>query len=275
MTIYHIRDENDENVVRSELRTLRKQRTQPSISIQGLPFPDTETTRLESQIQQMIAAELDKYEQAQLQALNLREQGKATTNLINVSLAGLRLPDAETKRLESQIQQMIAAELAQHQKTNPQTVAPGTTCVCAYNGVPGGPLDVSSIISAVNGPPPPQGFFNFTITDSDGDVVLLTLFPGVTSSDMCSVSFTNNCQSCWDKQIVAWNLCQQALFTIQVSCTAGTIPFTVNQGCLQTDTLIFRKPKFLGVWTDMLHIVETQFWPAFGGTNALFTWVGD
>jgi len=273
--IYPIRDENDENVVRSELSALRKQRTQPSISTQGLPLPDTETKRLEAQIQQMIASELDKDELAQLQALDLRGQPNANTNIINVSLAGLQLPDTETKRLETQIQQMITAELARHQQTNPQAITAGISCVCAYNGVPGAPLDVSSIVSLVNGPPPPSGFFNFTITDADGDVVLLTVFPGVTSSATCSVGLANRCRSCWNKQIEAWNLCQQALFTIEVSCTAGMIPFNVNKGCFQTDTLIFRKPKFFGAWTDMFHIVETEFWSAFGGTRALFTWVAD
>jgi hypothetical protein len=275
MKIYHIRDENDENVVRSELSALRKQRTQPRISIQGLPLPDTDMERLEAQIQQMITAELDKYEQTQLQELNLGGQPQANTNRINVSLAGLQLPDTDTKRLETQIQQMITAELAQHQQTSPQMITSETSCVCAFNGVPGDPLDVSLIVSLVTGPPPPLGFFNFIITDSDGDVVLLTVFPGVTSSGTCSVGLANRCRSCWNKQIEAWNLCQQSLFTIEVSCTAGMLPFNVNKGCFQTDTLIFRKPKFFGAWTDMFHIVETEFWSAFGGTRALFTWVAD
>jgi hypothetical protein len=39
-----------------------------------------------------------------------------------------------------------------------------------------------------------------------------------------------------------------------------------------TDTLVFRKPGFLGVWTDYAHFPPELFWQAFGGTQFIFTW---
>src|SRR5829696_5560613 len=39
------------------------------------------------------------------------------------------------------------------------------------------------------------------------------------------------------------------------------------------DTIVFRKPGFLGVWHNVGHFGATAFWKAFGGTVADFSWV--
>lgn len=40
-------------------------------------------------------------------------------------------------------------------------------------------------------------------------------------------------------------------------------------------TLLFRKPKFLGRWTDMYTLENTSFWKNLGGKVVTFVWVSD
>ena len=42
-----------------------------------------------------------------------------------------------------------------------------------------------------------------------------------------------------------------------------------------TDTIVFRKPGFWGIWHDVGHFQSDTFWQAFGGTWADFSWFVD
>jgi hypothetical protein len=41
------------------------------------------------------------------------------------------------------------------------------------------------------------------------------------------------------------------------------------------DTIVFRKPGFLGIWHDVGHVPPELFWQAFGGTVCDFRWAID
>ena len=82
----------------------------------------------------------------------------------------------------------------------------------------------------------------------------------------------------WAKEIWASNLCIGRVASVSQSGT-NAIPVRMlldmpscNQGM---DTIVFRKPGFLGIWHDVAHFAGEWFWAALGGTVTDFTWVFD
>jgi hypothetical protein len=82
----------------------------------------------------------------------------------------------------------------------------------------------------------------------------------------------------WDKEIAAWNVCSHSTVARVTQTAKATAPATmrIRRGVGQTDAIVFRKPKLLGVWTDMFHLDTAEpFWNLFGGKVVTFTWVRD
>jgi hypothetical protein len=49
----------------------------------------------------------------------------------------------------------------------------------------------------------------------------------------------------------------------------------LQRGCDGTDTIVFRKPGFLGIWDNIANFDFALFWTVFGGRRLTFTWIGD
>jgi len=82
----------------------------------------------------------------------------------------------------------------------------------------------------------------------------------------------------WAKEICAQNFCTGRIASVFQSGT-NTTPNRIRLDhavCWSgADTIVFRKPGFLGVWHNVGHFGATAFWKAFGGTVADFSWVFD
>jgi hypothetical protein len=82
----------------------------------------------------------------------------------------------------------------------------------------------------------------------------------------------------WEKEIFGWNVCQERAVTTvkQTKEGAPAVEMKIRRGFAQTDAIVFRKPKVLGVWTDMFHLDTAEpFWNFLGGKIVTFTWVQD
>lgn len=82
----------------------------------------------------------------------------------------------------------------------------------------------------------------------------------------------------WAKEIWVQNYCSGRIGSVFQSGT-NAIPNRImldSPACFSgADTIVFRKPGFLGIWHDVGYFGTTEFWPAFGGTVADFTWIID
>lgn len=78
----------------------------------------------------------------------------------------------------------------------------------------------------------------------------------------------------WAKEIVAWNACTGAVSRLHQAIN-GALPVEMRVRRIDAHTLVFRKPKLFGVWTDIIHLNTEQFWNVFGGKKVTFTWMRD
>jgi hypothetical protein len=79
----------------------------------------------------------------------------------------------------------------------------------------------------------------------------------------------------WAKEIRAENLCSgsvQSVYQPGTNTVARWMTLVQPFGNEGVDTLLFRKPGFLGIWHDVGHIAPVQYWRAFGGTAVNYTW---
>ncbi len=82
----------------------------------------------------------------------------------------------------------------------------------------------------------------------------------------------------WAKEIWSENLCSGRLGSVYQegpSSTPRRMLLSMPVCREGTDTIVFRKPGFWGIWHDVGHFPPEVFWQAFGGTVADFTWVID
>jgi hypothetical protein len=81
----------------------------------------------------------------------------------------------------------------------------------------------------------------------------------------------------WAKEITAWNTCSNAgVGKLTATQTNGApVSLRVFKFLGGTSTLVFRKPKFAGWWTDLFHFDPQQFWTVLGGKVVTFTWKKD
>jgi hypothetical protein len=164
-------------------------------------------------------------------------------------------------------------------------------CICA-SGVPGDRINLrpEEIVWYVNGvwtPPPnaPPGDDSWVIAvaldSAPFNYARLILRNGATFDppvrrDQVLVGLANATD--WAKEIWADNLCSGRLASVYQD-GPDTTPHRMLLGvpnCRDgTDTIVFRKPGFFGIWHDVGHFPPELFWQAFGGTVADFTWVID
>src|SRR5215213_1150096 len=98
--IMEIREEDD-------IYSLLKKSPRLFVSLKGVDLPHEDTRRIESQIHKMLAAEIEKYEHSQQEAVKSKNEGE----MIDVSLKGLNLPPEGTRRIESEIREMLMEEI--------------------------------------------------------------------------------------------------------------------------------------------------------------------
>jgi hypothetical protein len=80
----------------------------------------------------------------------------------------------------------------------------------------------------------------------------------------------------WAKEIVAWDLCEGRVSSVyQENDNRAPRWMRLSWGWRQADTLVFRKPKVLGIWSDMYNLDFKQFWNVFGGKSVTFIWAWD
>ncbi|QBR92719.1 hypothetical protein [Nocardioides euryhalodurans] len=79
----------------------------------------------------------------------------------------------------------------------------------------------------------------------------------------------------WAKEIRAENVCSGSVRSVfQPGRSASTRWMTLGaaSGDDGEDTVLFRKPGFLGIWHDVGHFRSDQYWAAFGGTSVDYRW---
>ena len=142
-------------------------------------------------------------------------------------------------------------------------------CVCVASSIPGSNLSLSGFT-------PTLGTAIGVIVGSH-DALKLELSDGASkglgSSDMLVGLATT---VSWAKQIMAWN-CRRGRIAAVFQERTNNVPsfMSLTKDCNGTDTIVFSKPAFLGVWIDLAHFDITLFWNLFGGKVLKFTWTVD
>jgi hypothetical protein len=197
-------------------------------------------------------------------------------------------PSANPER-QAQLEDTVRAVVSGAEVGDRPSAAPAAMCVCA-SGVPGDRI-------GLGGPPypwwsasgafipPPGGTSPWVIAvrlDTPGwNWARLTLSDGALANppvpkNQVLVGLTN--ATSWAKEIWADNLCSGRTIAVFQSGTSSTVQrmrLDAPQCWAGADTVVFRKPGFLGIWHDVGHFPPEFFWPAFGGTLADFRWVFD
>jgi hypothetical protein len=245
---------------------------------------------LTSQIQKVIGEELAKNIESILQSLKeqlqtSKEQLQTSKEQLqtpieetkaNVMLEGLNLPEENKNHLTSQIQQMIGEVLAK----NAEARHVGDTCVCAVIGGPPGEEQ-----AVYYGSPPSDLGYRLWTTHMGGyeDTFQVEINPDAdVPKNMMTIGLITRTYSNWSKEIWAWDYCRPGhpgvrMVHIQNNRTPMKIFFLDKDRCDGGDTIVFRKPKELGIWHDVYHLYSSreEFWKYFGGTRTVFTWVRD
>jgi hypothetical protein len=251
---------NDESIIRNARFQLLKDHTHIDVALKGTRLPPEKVRRLEKQVQTMLATELEKREHVESRMTEIVDQTSPPGGVISVSLSGLGLSGEDAQFLEGRVSQFLTNKLGTQMLSAPQI------CVCAFSGVPGSTVPI---------PPHSTNPWFFAIVSPE-DAISVTVENGFVATDQVVVGLLNTCPSGWDKQIEALNLCAGPIASITQG-TKNTNPtfMTLSSGCFLTDTLILRKPKFFGVWSDMYNYSATAFWSNFGGTRVSHTWLRD
>jgi hypothetical protein len=268
---------------------LREESKKVNVSIRSPYLLDEDTTRLTSQIQQVIQEELAKNNQAKLQSFKERLQASKKSPIeeslpspieereVNVMLEGLNLPKENNNRLTSQIQQMIEEELAKNAEARQEA---GGTCICA--GVGGPPGDEFAIYTGTPVRETRSRFmrFNDRYFREDSWDITINATENLPITTMY-VSLELNLKSNWSKEIWVWDACRQYHPGVtRVYCknnNSGYASMRLHNQCYGGQTLVFRKPKEFGIWYDMYHLYHSprEFWHHLGGSRVSFTWIED
>jgi hypothetical protein len=140
------------------------------------------------------------------------------------------------------------------------------SCVCAWVGGMPGPSFFSSV------PLPHSGGYNALYLPPGGESVLKVYVEhGVYGRDEMQVGLANETK--WAKQIISWHPCSGKLASSYAEKGDGIRYMRLeNRGCYAPYTIVFRKPKFLGLWVDVAHWDPKQFWHYLGGKRTTFVW---
>jgi hypothetical protein len=162
-------------------------------------------------------------------------------------------------------------------------------CICAVVGGPGGIGYDLTPSTAVIGTPLPAGqtqyraaifvkdFLSFTT-----DAVRMEWPPGQTlpanQTEIVLRVGAPNFPHTWAKEVYGWTYCR--LRTRGASHPGGgwpgeaVLPLTRAQcEAGDADTIVFAKPGFWGVWTDVFHWTPESFWGLHSGRRVTYTWL--
>jgi hypothetical protein len=275
-----------DDIYRAFEARLREESKKVNVSIRSPYLLDEDTTRLTSQVQQVIQEELAKNNEAKLQSFKERLQASKKRlerspieegfpspieeREVNVMLEGLNLPEENKNRLTSQIQQMLGEELAKNAGARREA---GRTCICAGGRPPGREAEILNPIE----PGHPEGVY---FDEEDG--LKMTVYP---RSDIPKtetvVSLKLDLRSNWSKVIWAWDACKPSYPGVaRVFAKDNSSDWQymrLYSRCEGGQTLVFRKPKEFGFWHDVGHLFNSPraFWNLFGGCYVNFKWYYD
>jgi hypothetical protein len=288
---------DSEDQIDDQIKKFSQHKRPVGLFIKGLDIPDKDRKRLESEIQRMVTTEIQKHEQAMLKEAEeekRRRQSRSKENKINISLEGLNLPYENRKRLESEIQQMVTRQFVKSVRDDKsststttgagQLAAAASTCICAFNWLPGRrwywPINYPfstpyphflSISSRTGGLFGDYNLISVRIDNRD-------FYGNPIPQDQAIIGLKLGSGIKWhEKEILAYNACHGTRNTLhRYGGSPGvTVYTTIYDACFQTDTLVFRKPRTLGIWVDVLHLDPYSLWRCVGGKRVTFTWEND
>jgi hypothetical protein len=211
---------------------------------------------------------------------------RAAPEGIQVGLVGPSLDPRRQAQIQDDITALIAGdeELAARAAGGAQA-----TCIC-FSDVPGDRIGLKAppypwfdAAGAFVSPPGTSGPWIIAVKlDTPGWCwAALTLSDGAAANPPVPKSQVviglSNATS-WSKEIWADNLCSGRTASVFQSGTSSTVQrmrLDAPQCWAGADTIVFRKPGFLGIWHDVGYFPPEFFWAAFGGTVADFRWVFD
>ncbi len=281
MSFHLLNNENDIYPLFEEKKALLKERS-VNISIKGLNLSDEDLSRIESQIQQMVTTEIVRHEQTRIQEIRkIEHKSIRNKNTILVSLTGLNLPNENKKFLESQIQQMVS-EMRQNEGEGGgeggggEGGGGGSSCICA-GGIPGETISLDGINPLPQPSPGRNDIITAVFFPKSGDALRMVVEDGAQfglDRNQMLIGLASSVD--WAKEIMAWSICRERLSSVYQG-RANSTPnwMLISNGCFQADTIVFRKPMFLGIWVDVANFDLVQFWNVLGGKKVTFTWVVD
>ncbi len=306
-----IKDENEMYDILEEQIAQLKIKPYLNVSIKGLDLSDEDAARIKSQIQQMVTPDLVKYQQARLQEAKIKHKPPRATaelvkhekaklrkakvkklqvidrNTINVSLKGLPLPDEDTKRLESQIQQMVKRMLPREiPEPKDSEISENSPEVKVYDCAvfvylcypPGATIPLNDLI-----PEPPHPGRNYYLVAMflplddcfPEDWLVMKVEDGAPfglDPNEALVGLINNTE--WAKEIWAWG---EGIGTVswigQDTTSYNPVWMTISPDV--TDTIFFKKARLFGLMGDMYNFDRGNFWTVFLGKRVTFTWMLD
>jgi hypothetical protein len=158
----------------------------------------------------------------------------------------------------------------------PERAAAQGTTVCAFS-TPG--VAVNALAPALSFPTASGSVQLFRWASNDTAMVTVASgAPFALTPGQVLVRFGT--QTAWDKELVAREFCGLGdigrLFAPGGRTNPGSL--LINRsfpGSPGADTLVFRKPGFLGWWIDSASFTVSSFWSAFGGRAITITWLSD
>jgi hypothetical protein len=295
---------DDEKELYREYRNFLREQSKIAISIYDVS--DEDKLQIENALQELLTAEVIKQAHDELRARGVSDEFLDERDLRS-SLDELPLPERDRRILEAKVRQ-LARRMRQPQDggnggvdgANPRggTERPprpsaygmiqqasynaGHICICMATGIPGLTQSLSSL-NPLPAPLPGQNFILIAVglffpwPPIISDVLRLVVEPGapfgIGPSEML-VSLASEVG--WAKEIIAWNLCRGRLASVFQGGANSTPSFMrLQRGCDGTDTIVFRKPGFLGIWDNIANFDFALFWTVFGGRRLTFTWIGD
>jgi len=281
----------DQGVERGKalLEGVREEHPPLQIILRGLDIEGEEKQNLETAIRQVIVEEMIKEIEEQ-QALPLGSQGYEDApprpeTALSVSLRELNLPTALVERTENRVQERVQPLVAPYVSMASQcicTVLPADVRELSFLFLqPDGSLapaippdDPNSVLEVILHYTIPHDYENYDLFYLDPHPQRL---PELRPDEMI-IGLRTDME--WPKELEAYNYChgrQYAVYQDGPSGVAIEMRITKPGGCGMglTDTIVFRKPKFLGIWTSVGWINSSNFWAAAGGHRITFRWFAD
>jgi hypothetical protein len=198
---------------------------------------------------------------------------------------------------EGQVGELSTAAIAALTTTARQSLAeaqaavPPAACICMRTGLP----RMTPLKEPIFNPPPwrtdpsvlplvfawyPNGRDAIRIevkSGSEGRITPLPLDAMVVQLRLRNPAGLGYSVATWAKEIQALNYCIGTTSSIRVDTWERPVSMHLRRAdCTRdADTIVFRKPGFLGIWHDVGYFEPEAFWSAFGGQVVDFEWVGD